>query len=235
MEKGCSCGKNKPSMDGSACAVGDKTRCPCVRQGKMCSRLCRCRRCDNTMEANVVMQTPEEVKPLINVSFACSCGRSKKNKDPAYEACKDGERKSKCKCLKYGVECSAKCECYNCCNGKTEKEKEGTPSKKRRRRENPSPYKRRKGMQFLKEEDLGVHYGSWTRFETYVLIEIVSLISSTSIKSSPKGLAYLYNYVAEYANAKNKMHMAKKTAAQINGKLFHIQSVQGVSELLRNN
>ncbi|XP_031559544.1 uncharacterized protein LOC116295769 [Actinia tenebrosa] len=235
IEKGCSCGKNKSSIDGSACDVSDKTRCPCVRRGKMCSRLCRCRKCNNVMESNAVRQTQEEVKRLNDVSFACSCGRSKKNKDPAYEACKDGERKSKCKCLKYGVKCSATCECYNCCNGKSDKEKEETPSKKRRCRENPSPYKRRKGMQFLNEESLGVHSGSWTRFETYVLIESVSLISTTSITAKPKSLASLYNYVAKYANAKdNKMHMAMKTASQINGKLLHIQSVQDISELLQN-
>ncbi|CAB3996206.1 Hypothetical predicted protein [Paramuricea clavata] len=194
---------------------------------------CKCKGCQNKEKITTVQSTSNVI--------SCSCGKGKKKSDPLYKSCTDGVRKSKCRCLKNGWKCTSACECYNCHNQTKElpvpTQNDETKSGKRKR-VNPSPYKRAKSKEYLKKE-MGHEplQGSWTHFETFVLVSILSLLSTLPLSPSINDIAKLYNFIADYDKKWQKNeHRAKiraKSTAQMSGKVSNIQDIQEINESLQ--
>ena len=176
--------------------------------------------------------------------ISCSCGKAKKKSDPQYKACIDGVRKSKCTCLKYGWKCSNACDCYNCYNGETKPPTQAQCSGeaiRKRKRVNPSPYKRVKGTQYLENKMSYIPLqGSWTHIETLVLVNILSLLSTFSLSPSINDTTKLYNFIADYEKTRcntteTKPRIRTKSGSQVSGKILHIQEIQEINEALLKN
>ena len=152
-----------------------------------------CKGCQNKKDNNMVQSTYKVV--------SCSCGKTKKKSNPHYKSCIDVERKSKCRCLKNGVKCTNACDCYNCYNGvanlpviiqcdKTKGEK--------RKRVKLCTYKRSKSTKYLENEMAQESLqGTWTHLETFVLVNILSLLSTLTLSPSINDMTKLYNFIAD--------------------------------------
>ena len=234
----CTCGKNSKREHAEAIHCGGNqqtTRCPCVANANMCSRECKCKGCQNKKDNNTVQSTYKVV--------SCSCGKTKKKSNPRYKSCIDVERKSKCRCLKNGVKCTNACDCYNCYNraanlpvimqcGKTKGEK--------RKRVNPCTYKRSKSTKYLQNEMAQEPLqGTWTHLETFVLVNILSLLSTLTLSPSINDITKLFNFIADCDSKRekqnNQTNIRKKSTSQVNGKVIHIQDVQEASESLQKS
>ena len=176
----CTCGKNSKCEQAEVdhCVRNESSRCPCAVNGNVCCRECKCKGCQTKEEITTVQSTSNVI--------SCSCGKGKK----------------KCRCLKNGWKCTSACECYNCHNQTTElpvrTENDETKSGKRKR-VNPSQYKRVKSKEYL-ENEMGHEplQGSWTHLETFVLVSILSLLSTLPLSPSINDIAKLYNFIADY-------------------------------------
>ena len=95
-QKGCCCGSGVKSRIQLSCkpAEGQTSRCPCVRNGKQCSRYCKCRHCSNNAD----------VKKLVK----CRCGEGRISTGQGFVSCVDikGERNTKCPCFGSGQGCT---------------------------------------------------------------------------------------------------------------------------------
>ena len=142
------------------------SRCPCLKKGNSCTRACRCKNCGNA-ETQVKSNSVKQGK-------ACRCGHNAAMKDSAYISCRDGSRKSKCPCLASNQACGDLCSCVNCGNGFGSKQSEPhTPSTHKRKRETAVSYKRQKRSTFLHKVGFDIVSGSWTHFESALLLRVV--------------------------------------------------------------
>lgn len=235
----CTCGKNinrEQTQDQSVhCLKNVPTRCPCVTNGNACSRECKCKGCQNKEKTSTV-----QLEQLGKNITSCSCGKAKKKTDPHYKSCVDGLRKSKCSCLKNGLKCSNACDCHNCHNAVTMTSKPTESHEqtfKKRKRVNPSQYKRTKGTQYMESEMAQVPLqGTWTHLETFILVNILSLISTLPFSPTINDIAKLYNYIADYdtKRQRNQDKIRGKSTAQVNGKISNIKKIQETNESLLN-
>ncbi|XP_028417638.1 uncharacterized protein LOC114542086 [Dendronephthya gigantea] len=98
----CNCGvmaKSKQKDVSKSCdPQANMPSCSCVKNGKKCSRKCRCIMCINSQD---LKKTVADGKMK-----GCTCGRGKKG-----VFCQDrSTRKSKCPCLKRNIYCSYRCD-----------------------------------------------------------------------------------------------------------------------------
>ena len=101
----------------------------------------------------------------------CRCGQGNKSKDDdlMQESCRDGSRKSRCPCVARGIGCTNLCRCINCANIMQARVAQVTPMKQRKRkRELVSPYKRKKGKEFMEDQKASIGSGTWRNLEHFV-------------------------------------------------------------------
>ena len=93
--------------------------------------------------------------------------RQPKTDEPSEMPCRDRKRKSKCPCVAGGIGCTELCSCFNCGNIVRACVKSVTPTPlKKRKRELVSPYKRKRGQEFMDSEKAPVDLGPWRVLET---------------------------------------------------------------------
>ena len=146
------------------------SHCPCVTSGHTCLRRCRCKRCEDSTVQAAGSSTSE---PGYTLDVSCKCGHNKVKKDKKYISCRDGPRKSKCPCLRVSQQCGSKCTCLNCGNSDGRKLNRGndiifsSPTRLKRKRESPSPYKKRRSFEYLALQGTHPVDGPWTTHETF--------------------------------------------------------------------
>lgn len=155
-----------------------------------------------------------EVGYTIDVS--CKCGHNKVKYDNKYISCRDGPRKSKCPCLRVNQECGLECSCFNCGNSNMRKLKRG-PTQLKRKRERPSPYKKRKSAEYLSLQGAHPVDGPWTNHETCLLFCVTSLIEATIVTPSVQNITALFNYVTDSKICKDNNYALrrKKTVTSV--------------------
>ena len=135
------------------------------------------------------------------------------------------QRRSKCPCYTSGSSCSAdRCKCKGCGNsfGKRTAGKKDVKKKKSSTKctSSPSPLKRKRTMDFLKESNSFVSLGSWTNIETCLLDAVESFLHCTCFLPTKENLTHLYNYVVNSRFARQlQLHVSEKTKKQVEGKL----------------
>ena len=158
-----------------------------------------------------------EVGYTIDVS--CKCGHNKVKYDNKYISCRDGPRKSKCPCLRVNQECGLECSCFNCGNSNMRKLKRG-PTQLKRKRERPSPYKKRKSAEYLSLQGAHPVDGPWTNHETCLLFCVTSLIEATIVTPLVQNITALFNYVTDSKICKdNNYALRRKKLSQVSAKL----------------
>lgn len=227
--KGCSCGKNSKREEQASCLHSER-RCPCVETGELCTRNCRCKSCNNGKDQEKGVLHRQKIKDI-----SCTCGLNKLKSDIMFTACKDGERKSKCPCLHAGQECSSLCRCVHCGNGNdsTIKTTPDSRSKLKRKRNNPSPYKKRRSSEYLKTMNKQPLPGPWTTYETCLLYCTITMISATVVPLSAENIRLLYNCAAE-KGIKGGYLIRTKTLSQVSGKLRCLEEKQNIASVLIN-
>ena len=98
----CSCGKNKKIPENKSCLVKEIADHAAENVGAL--------NCANSDGTRYTGNVPKR---------GCMCGITMKNKEPAYNSCKDGSRKSRCPCFTAGVGCTDCCRCFNFKNMKS--------------------------------------------------------------------------------------------------------------------
>ena len=160
------------------------------------------------------------------IEVSCKCGHNKVKYDNKYVSCRDGPRKSKCPCLRVNQECGLECSCFNCGNSNMRKLKRGnektvsSPTQLKRKRERPSPYKKRKSAEYLSLQGAHPVDGPWTNHETCLLFCVTSLIEATIVTPSVENITALFNYVTDSKICKdNNYALRRKKQSQVSAKL----------------
>ena len=204
--KGCTCGKNTGRDGKLFCSPG--SRCPYLKQDIACTRFCRCKGCKN--KKLIYLETGESQNPRedlfsTSINTSCRCGEDKVKHDANFVACNDGQKKSKCPCLKLGRPCKATCHCKNCANPIAPKISPSVdisppaPSaiNRKRKRTGTSHYKRVRSADYLISRNLEPVSKIWTAFEQSLLLTVTAFLASTLVSPSLENIARLYNHVAE--------------------------------------
>ena len=108
------CGKSRKgdraNMKSCTDVDSQQTKCACFKLGRTCTRLYRCKNCDNSATTERKFQPKKNRK-------SCMCGNRRKVDDTEYVAGKDkDQRKSKCPCLRDNLGCTSDSCCRNCGN-----------------------------------------------------------------------------------------------------------------------
>lgn len=224
----CSCGRNKKQNKVTSCQTSDKNdrgrKCPCISQGLSCGNGCRCKGCQN------VENIPEVKVQLKTVS--CRCGEGIPSTNIEHISCRDANRKSKCPCFKHKEPCGESCRCKNCKNIFGENDKtHSLPSSPvvKRKRSNPSPYKKIRSADFLIEHKCSLSSSVWSEYETCLLIATVNIIVSSLVPLSVNSTTTLYNHVVQSRLCEEKklpIRIKKKT--QIGAKLRQLEEKQNI-------
>lgn len=144
-------------------------------------------------------------------------------------------RKSKCPCLKNKQPCGKNCHCKNCQNGFGENTKSGIdtsprPPANKRRRSNPSPYKKSRSVDFLLKHQCEPTSSIWSQYEIYLLFSTVNVIVSSLVPLTVNNMTTLYNHVVESSTCKSrKLPVRLKNISQVQGKLKHLEEKQKVT------
>ena len=230
----CNCGamakSRKKNVSKSCDSQTAKQTCSCVKAGKTCSRDCRCIGCVNS-------PVPEKSVPDSKTK-GCTCGSTKK-KSPI-TSCQDTGmlRKSKCPCLKNNTYCSYRCKCSSCGNKpdrqRQDVSEERTSTSIKRKRSQPEPYKRSKGVDYLEKEGFEIVVGPWTKLETLCLFVVVTLIESFDvINFSHMNVVELYNFIACSSKVREmELPIAYKPSNRVLSKLSFMNSKHGVFQSL---
>lgn len=226
----CHCGRHTKDRSQGSCeakASGNAARCPCVRHGRQCSKNCKCINCKNK-------QADSDDAPK-----GCRCGEATKNSKTEKPACTDvpGQRRTKCPCYASGTSCSAEiCKCIGCQNsfGKREEvTKEGKGKRQPKCTSSPSPLKRKRGEDFMKESYLRVNSGSWTTTEACILDAVESFLHATCLLPNTENVTCLYNYVVcSPISRELKMQAGEKSKEQVQGKLVFEKKQLGATTQL---
>lgn len=221
VDKRCTCGKNAKDPSKTSCT---DSKCPCNSKMQSCTRKCRCYNCMNQHNEKM---TPQ--KRYINFQRpkrGCTCGSASKQKIPNLISCRDGKRKTKCPCLAGGFGCTDNCRCYNCGNiFQVGGISTAIPNqeRKRRNRETVSPYKRRKGADFMELQGAVIKSGPWRVLETLCLLVCREVLLSSHLPVNSATLAQLYNFVAESHRMREmSIGIATKSTAQIAAKFARL-------------
>ena len=99
-----------------------------------------------------------------------------------------------------------------------------SPNKQRRNRETVSPYKIKKGSEYMEVNRVPMSTGPWNFLETLCLVVCQEILLSTSIPLNPANLSALYRFVAESNNLQGlSLQINTKTTAQVTGKMTHLK------------
>lgn len=201
LESVCQCNRKE---DASSCA---NSNCPCVASKINCNPKCRCtNRCKN---ASIVFSD----KP-------CSCGQADRE-NPHCLPPEPRSRKRGCPCQRQGKQCTDKCRCTNCANGK---EARG-PKEKRSSRDDASPYKRKRTSEYCKDVGDELKHGRWNELESVTLIVILKMAKRMMISEDDieDEVADMYNTFVDFNNTLEvPLGIRKKTCNQIRFKLLHL-------------
>ena len=135
------------------------------------------------------------------------------------------QRRSKCPCYTSGSSCSAdRCKCKGCGNsfGKRTAGKKDLKKIKRSTKctSSPSPLKRKRTMDFLKESNSFVSLGSWTNIETCLLDAVESFLHCTCFFPTKENLTHSYNHVVNSRLARQlQLYVCEKTKKHVERKL----------------
>lgn len=128
--------------------------------------------------------------------------------------------------------------CKNC--GNCEKSSLNLHSVKqpclKRKRENPSPFKKKRIAEFL--ASMGTHpsSGQRTTHETCLLLSCASLIRATAVDPALENITLLYNTVINSEVGRRMCYpIRKKTPTQVSRKLSHLAEKQTVLRTLGNS
>ena len=84
----------------------------------------------------------------------------------------------------------------------------------------PSPLKRKRTMDSLKESNSSISLGSRTNTETCLLDAVESFLHCACFLPTKENLTHLYNYVVNSRFARQlQLHVSEKTKKQVEGKL----------------
>ena len=210
----CHCGRHAKSRMQEFCTSheqGGLTRCPCVRKGRQCYKSCRCFNCKNKPSNS----SGEPVN-------GCRCGEAGKKTG---NVCTDipGQRRTKCPCYNSGSSCSTeRCNCKGCDNsfGKGEAHSKDKKKKLGKCTSSPSPLKRKRGIDFMEENNSEASLGSWTATETCLLDAVESFLHCTCFLPTGENITHLYNHVVNSRFARElRLLASEKTKKQVEGKL----------------
>ena len=232
----CNCGVMAKSRQKNVTRSCDsetaKHTCSCVKAGKACSRDCRCIGCVN-------YQVPVKLVPDSKTK-GCTCGSTKKNSSNI--SCQDAGmlRKSKCPCLKKNTYCSYRCKCSSCGNKCVDtqgqdvgSEPNGMSTSIKRKRSQPEPYKRSKGVDYLAKKGFEIVEGPWTKLETLSLFVVVNLIESFNVNFSHMNIVELYDFIACSSKVKEiGLPIAYKPSNRVLRKLSYMNSKHSVFQSL---
>lgn len=163
----------------------------------------------------------------------CRCGEAKKSHDNVEQtvSCVDvtGRNRTKCPCFTAGLACKD-CKCYNCKNSfgmntiDTPTKGNGQEKKRKSTLSTPPSLKRRRGTDYLRENNIENIAAGWSQLENCVLEMTENFISSSNLEHTKKNICTLYNFVIEsdFAKCNSFRFNGRKTLAQIHGKLAYI-------------
>ena len=192
---------------------------PCVKNGKSCSRDCRCKECQNRDHLSVTSNSQNHEK-----RFNCTCGRSGKL---GKFSCSDESKKmkSRCPCLKHSEKCSeSTCRCTSCCNpfGMNQNKFYTSHSLNRKGNEIKS-FKRKRASTYLEESGVKVLQGGWNNNENVLLAVILRMTKEKTIVHSSENIHKLYNWTIDSLGDSSKLDFRRKSITQIAGKLYYIK------------
>lgn len=186
--KGCSCGKNMTRGSKSSCLSATRKVCPCVQKGISCTRRCRCKNCGN-LNQDLRNEGEDSAGTMPYRHLSCKRGENmaKKREDAkTFAACRDGEIKSKCPCLRHGQGCSSLGSCVGCKNVYGASSRPTSKPSGVKRKRSPGIHKRLKGSEFLSSTGTPQTRGPWTNYESVLLASVIKVINITDVEPSPK-------------------------------------------------
>ena len=170
--------------------------------------------------------------------MSCKCGVDKVKSDKEYVACIDGKRKTKCPCVRNETQCGSRCLCKNCgnCDKISVNLQSSTPRSLKRKRDNPSPFKKQCSAEFLASKGIHPSSGPWTTHETCLLLCCASLLRVTAVEPSVQNITLLYNNIINSEVSRRKCYpIREKTLTQVSRKLSHLAEKQTVLHTLGNS
>ena len=153
-------------------------------------------------------------------------------------ACIDGIRKTKCPCVRNERQGGASCLCKNCgnCGKSSINLTSSTPTSLKRKRDNPSPFKKQCSAEFLASKGIHPSSGPWTTYETCLLLGCASLIRVTAVEPSVQNITLLYNNIINSEVSRRKCYpIREKTLTQVCRKLSNLAEKQTVLHTLENS
>lgn len=97
-----------------------------------------------------------EIYEFPSMDTSCPYGDDSIKSDPNFVACADGNRRSRCPCLKANKGCGMVCACKNCENAYGQnKQSVASPVSRKRKRGSASPYKRVRSAKYLASNNVG--------------------------------------------------------------------------------
>ena len=223
--KRCNCGKNRRGTKISC--VSDI--CPCKKNESPCTRDCRWHNCRNVDHiSNTSGRENGMDETAFNKGYRCGQGNKSKDDDLMQESCRDSSRKSRYSCVARGI--GDLCRCINCANIIQARVAQVTPMKQRKRkRELVSPYKRKKGKEFMEDQKASISSGTWRNLETFCLIVCREVLLSHSISENPGNFKLLYNFVAQSDRVKAMLlPISVKSTSQIVAKIEYSMKFEKV-------
>lgn len=225
----CSCGIHNKDNNLLSCLPHSKSRgrkCPCITSGVYCGSKCRCRGCEN--EA-INKATDKNHLPL-----SCRCGERGLPADGI--SCRNAEnRKSRCPCFKNKQPCTENCFCKSCNNlfGENSKIRASSSSPAaKRKRSNPSPFKRTRSVEFLLQRNCEITSTVWSTYETCLLFGTITVLISSCVPLSVNNVNKLYNHVVKSRICETrKLPVRPKNVLQIQGKLKHLVEKQQIMKI----
>ena len=129
------------------------------------------------------------------------------------------------------------CLCRNCGNcDKSSNSRSLIQRSLKRKRENPSPYKKKSSAEFLASKGRHPSAGPWTTHEKCLLLSCISLIRATAVNPTVENITSLYNNVINSDVRKHTDYpMREKSITQVSKKLAHLGEKQAVLNVLRNS
>ena len=213
----CSCGKNNKEAHVSCVQdANGRTRCPCIGKGVSSSRIAAAQGVE-TSKRTKNPKRPASRYPVNVESTKLNLMKS------MWHAATANEKQSAPRCL-----------CKNCgnCGTSSLNLQSLTPRSRKRKRDNPSPFKKQCNAEFLASKGIHPSSGPWTTHETRLLLGCASLISITAVEPSVQNITLLYNNIT--TSRRMCYPIREKTMTQVSRKRSHLAEKQTVLNILGN-
>ena len=196
---------------------------------------------DALFESQGGMETAEEVSA--KTARRCTCGmNSKEVRNVCCKSEASGSRQyaSRCPCLKIKQSCGGNCKCNGCNNPYGKKVSSKTnigKSTKRKRSKDQLGGDRKRGLQFMIDNDESVSDGKWTDEENLILLQHLmaqpEVLESNISKQMVTKLTNAYNESANEAVNILKLNLVRlKDENQVKQKLQHLKQRKELALLL---